>query len=104
MNYYLERERERGEREGEKREMSESAAAVVVRKEVVVEERYCYDGDTELTIHKTSVFSKGDGFIVYDSVGQIMFRVDSFGLVKHHLLLMDPTGEPLLTLLPKVLN
>jgi len=84
--------------------MSESAAAVVVRKEVVVEERYCYDGDTELTIHKTSVFSKGDGFIVYDSVGQIMFRVDSFGLVKHHLLLMDPTGEPLLTLLPKVLN
>ncbi|XP_057538331.1 protein LURP-one-related 12-like [Amaranthus tricolor] len=73
----------------------------VMKKEIVVEERYCYEKEIELTIHKTSMFSHGDGFLVYDSKGDIIFRVDSYAPIKHRLLLMDSFGKPLLTLLPK---
>ncbi|KMT02822.1 hypothetical protein BVRB_8g194050 [Beta vulgaris subsp. vulgaris] len=72
-----------------------------VKKVVVVEEKYCYEEKRELTVHKTSMFSEGDGFIVYDSTGVILFRVDSYGPVKNRLILMDNVGKPLLTLLPK---
>ncbi|XP_021741756.1 protein LURP-one-related 12-like [Chenopodium quinoa] len=72
-----------------------------VKKEVVVEERYCYEEEVELTVHKTSMFNQGDGFIVYDSKGDIVFRVDTCSPTKNRLLLMDTFGKPLLTLLPK---
>ncbi|KAL9246982.1 hypothetical protein vseg_020458 [Gypsophila vaccaria] len=71
---------------------------------VVVEEKYSkHNEEIELTVHKKSMFSKGDGFIVYDPNGDIIFRVDDFyGLMKHHgILLMDSFGNPLLTLIPK---
>ncbi|XP_021760773.1 protein LURP-one-related 12-like [Chenopodium quinoa] len=71
------------------------------KKEVMLQERYCYGEDREFTIHKTSMFSQGDGFIMYDSKGDIIFRVHSYGPIKHPLLLMDHFGKPLFTLLPK---
>lgn len=75
-----------------------------VKKEVVVEEVFCNEEEIELTVHKTSMFSHGDGFIVYDSKGDIVFRVDSYTpILKNRLLLMDTFGKPLLTLLPKVI-
>ncbi|KNA20742.1 hypothetical protein SOVF_049560, partial [Spinacia oleracea] len=76
-----------------------------VKKEVVVEEVFCNEEEIELTVHKTSMFSHGDGFIVYDSKGDIVFRVDSYTpILKNRLLLMDTFGKPLLTLLPKRLT
>uniref|UniRef100_A0A803LH83 Uncharacterized protein n=1 Tax=Chenopodium quinoa TaxID=63459 RepID=A0A803LH83_CHEQI len=47
------------------------------------------------------MFNQGDGFIVYDSKGDIVFRVDTYAPTKNRLLLMDAFGKPLLTLLPK---
>ena len=58
---------------------------------------------TNLTVLKTSVFFSGDGFSVYDSNGQLVFRVDSYRpRQKDDVVLMDPHGRALLTLRPKV--
>ncbi|KAH9606523.1 hypothetical protein KSS87_018913 [Heliosperma pusillum] len=73
-----------------------------MRKMVVVGEKYCYNEEIELTVHKKSMFSQGDGFLVYDSNGDIIFRVDLYCPMKPlRLVLMDTFGNPLLTLLPK---
>ncbi|XP_058074405.1 protein LURP-one-related 5-like [Magnolia sinica] len=66
----------------------------------IVEERYCNDEETQLTVLKTSLFFSGDGFTVYDPKGDVVFRVDSYGhdaKNQHELVLMDPTGNCILT-------
>lgn len=73
-----------------------------VKEEVVKQERYYYEEEREFTIHKTSMFSQGDGFMIYDSKGDIIFRVHSYGPIKQPVILMDRFGKPLITLLPKV--
>ncbi|KAK9716099.1 hypothetical protein RND81_06G211300 [Saponaria officinalis] len=75
----------------------------LTNKMVIVDEKYCNNNEEiELTVHKKSMFSEGDSFIVYDPNGDIIFRVDFYGLMKPHcLILLDNFGNPLLTLLPK---
>ncbi|KAK1414304.1 hypothetical protein QVD17_30048 [Tagetes erecta] len=67
---------------------------------VIIEERFVYQTETHLTVMKTSLFFAGDGFAVYDSNGQLVFRVDSYGPdTREHgeLVLMDQNGLCLLT-------
>ncbi|XP_015894422.3 protein LURP-one-related 5 [Ziziphus jujuba] len=67
----------------------------------VVGERFCFEEETHLTVHKTSVFFPGDGFIVYDPHGHLLFRFDSYGPDSgplDELVLMDAAGKCLLTL------
>ena len=66
---------------------------------------YVSNEERNLTVLKTSLFFNGDGFAVYDSKGQLVFRFDSYGpraRDKDELVLMDPNGRSLLTLRRKV--
>ncbi|QCE02119.1 protein LURP-one-related 5-like [Vigna unguiculata] len=72
-----------------------------MREELVVQEVYVSNEERNLTVLKTSLFFNGDGFAVYDSKGQLVFRFDSYGpraRDKDELVLMDPNGRSLLTL------
>ncbi|KDP30268.1 hypothetical protein JCGZ_17050 [Jatropha curcas] len=71
---------------------------------VIVDEKFCFKEETDLTVHKTSIFFPGDGFIVYDPYGEVIFRFDSYGPnsePKDELVLMDATGKCLLSLIRK---
>ncbi|KAF5482199.1 hypothetical protein F2P56_002788 [Juglans regia] len=71
---------------------------------IIVDEKFCFPEETLLTVRKTSVFFPGDGFIVYDPQGVLLFRFDSYGpdsKPKDELVLMDSSGKCLLTLLRK---
>lgn len=66
----------------------------------IVEEVYVYDEEIHLTVLKTSHFFSGDGFSAYDSKGQLVFRVDSYGpdaAETGEIVLMDADGRCLLT-------
>ncbi|XP_068648995.1 protein LURP-one-related 5-like [Aristolochia californica] len=66
----------------------------------IVEESFCYEDETYLTVMKTSLFFAGDGFTVYDCKGVLVFRVDSYGpdwRDKGEIVLMDGSGKCLLT-------
>ncbi|KAF8393184.1 hypothetical protein HHK36_021425 [Tetracentron sinense] len=66
----------------------------------IVEEGFCYEDETQLTVLKTSHFFAGDGFSVYDCKGELLFRVESYGPItrdKDELVLMDASGKCLLT-------
>lgn len=70
-----------------------------------MQEGYVTNEERHLTVLKTSLFFNGDGFAVYDSKGQLVFRFDSYGpraRDKDELVLMDPNGRSLLTLRRKV--
>nr|ACU20466.1 unknown [Glycine max] len=72
-----------------------------MKEELVVQEGYLFKEETKLTVLKTSLFFSGDGFAVYDSKGNLVFRFDSYGPLardKDELVLMDPHGRSLLTL------
>ncbi|EXB67293.1 hypothetical protein L484_025775 [Morus notabilis] len=67
---------------------------------LVVEAGFVYEEETHLTVSKTSLFYAGDGFTVYDSKAELVFRVDTYGpdiREKYELVLMDPHGRCLLT-------
>lgn len=73
--------------------------------ELVIQDEYLYKEETRLTVLKTSRFFTGDGFVVYDCKGQLVFRFDSYGphtRDKEELVLMNPHGRSLLTLRRKV--
>ncbi|KAL6996615.1 hypothetical protein U1Q18_006745 [Sarracenia purpurea var. burkii] len=66
----------------------------------VVDNEFTYEEEAHLTVRKTSLFFAGDGFTVYDSKGELVFRVDSYGhdaRDKGELVLMDASGRCLLT-------
>ncbi|EEF35200.1 protein LURP-one-related 5 [Ricinus communis] len=70
----------------------------------VVDEKFCFKVEIDLTVRKTSVFYPGDAFLVYDPQGEIIFRFDSYGpesQPKDELVLMDASGKCLLSLLRK---
>ena len=76
-----------------------------MKEEFVVQDGYVSKEEINLTVLKTSRFFAGDGFTVYDSKGQLVFRVDSYGpdtRDKDELVLMDPHGRCLLTVRRKV--
>ncbi|KZV56050.1 protein LURP-one-related 12-like [Dorcoceras hygrometricum] len=67
----------------------------------MVELGYAYKEETHLTVRKTSFFFSGDGFAAYDSKGELVFRVDSYGrdaTEASELVLMDASGGCILTL------
>lgn len=69
--------------------------------ELVIQDEYVYKEETNLTVLKTSRFFSGDGFVVYDCKGQLVFRFDSYGpntRDKEELVLMNTHGRSLLTL------
>ncbi|XVE71475.1 hypothetical protein DITRI_Ditri10aG0153400 [Diplodiscus trichospermus] len=72
---------------------------------VIVDDKFCFQKETHLTVHKTSVFFPGDGFVAYDPKGELIFRFDSYygpdSQPKDELVLMDATGNCLLTLVRK---
>ncbi|KAJ8768299.1 hypothetical protein K2173_021239 [Erythroxylum novogranatense] len=70
---------------------------------VVVDAQFCFDHETNLTVHKTSVFFPGDGFVVYNPDRQLILRSDSYSPHRpsDELVLMDASGKCLLTLLRK---
>ncbi|KAI4344150.1 hypothetical protein L6164_011414 [Bauhinia variegata] len=71
---------------------------------VIVDAKFSFSQETQLTVHKTSVFFPGDGFVAYDPNGKLLFRFDSYGPEPHprdELLLMDASGKCLLTLMRK---
>ncbi|KAG6490793.1 hypothetical protein ZIOFF_052106 [Zingiber officinale] len=75
----------------------------------VVGERFCSQAERELTIRKTSLFFRGDGFAAYDhATGDMVFRVDTYdrsgspAFADRQILLMDPSGKPIVTLRRKV--
>ncbi|KAL5975878.1 hypothetical protein ACLOJK_020206 [Asimina triloba] len=66
----------------------------------IVEKGFCCEEETQLTVQKTSLFSEGDGFTVYDAQAQIVFRVDTYGSDSRHLdqlVLMNASGNCILT-------
>ncbi|CAK9141271.1 unnamed protein product [Ilex paraguariensis] len=68
---------------------------------VIVDESFGFEQETHLTVHKTSIFFSGDGFIVYDPKGEVIFRVESYGpdsQSNDELFLMNSSGKCLLTL------
>ncbi|KAK7389517.1 hypothetical protein VNO78_24629 [Psophocarpus tetragonolobus] len=72
-----------------------------MKEELMVQEGYVVEEETQLTVLKTSLFFSGDGFTVYDCKGQLIFRFDTYGpraRDKDELVLMDPHGRSLLTL------
>lgn len=71
----------------------------------VIVEGFVYEEKTHLTVKKTSVFFAGDGFTAYDSKGELVFRVDSYGPDSRDQgehVLMDAYGRCLLTVRRKV--
>ncbi|KAG6526700.1 protein LURP-one-related 5-like [Zingiber officinale] len=71
----------------------------------VVGEKFCSQAERELTVRKTSIFFYGDGFAAYDhATGDLVFRVDTYArsgspaFADRQILLMDPSGDPILTL------
>ncbi|KAK1360115.1 LURP1-related protein domain containing protein [Heracleum sosnowskyi] len=67
---------------------------------VTVDTSFIYEKETQLTVHKTCLFFAGDGFTVYNSSGDHVFRVESYAIsARDHaeIVLMDPFGRCLLT-------
>lgn len=72
---------------------------------VTVDNSFIYERETQLTVHKTCLFFAGDGFTVYDSSGDLVFRVETYAIsARDHaeIVLMDPFGRCLLTVRRKV--
>ncbi|PIA57017.1 hypothetical protein AQUCO_00600026v1 [Aquilegia coerulea] len=71
---------------------------------VIVDDGFVFEEETQLTVLKTSLFFAGDGFSVYDCKGELVFRVESYGPYvrdKDELILMDAAGKCLLTVRKK---
>ncbi|KAG6509376.1 protein LURP-one-related 8-like [Zingiber officinale] len=55
-------------------------------------------GEVSLTVWRKSLLFGCSGFTVFDSKGNLVFRVDVYGSAVGALVLMDSCGNPLLTL------
>ncbi|KAF6158235.1 hypothetical protein GIB67_015029 [Kingdonia uniflora] len=72
---------------------------------IVSDHGFCFQEETQLTVFKTSMFFAGDGFTVYDSKGELLLRVDSYGpdiRDTNELVLMNASGKCLLTVHKKI--
>uniref|UniRef100_A0A0C9RPI2 TSA: Wollemia nobilis Ref_Wollemi_Transcript_29143_1184 transcribed RNA sequence n=1 Tax=Wollemia nobilis TaxID=56998 RepID=A0A0C9RPI2_9CONI len=67
--------------------------------QAIVDEQFCCGTATTLTVWKKSLLFGGEGFTVFDSNGDLVFRVDTYGAdPSDDLVLMDKEGKGLLTL------
>lgn len=88
------------EQETEKKGTEEEEPKYIIQ--VVVDKQFCSVTPTVLTVWKKSLlFSCDGGFTVFDSNGDLVFRMDIVNDT-HNLLLMDAQGKPLLTLRRKL--
>lgn len=72
---------------------------------VVVDDKFCKDSATALTVWKKSLVFSCSGFTVYDPSGNLVFRVDNYcSHPKNKVLLMDAAGTALLTMRRKRLS
>jgi len=63
------------------------------------------DYPTTFTVWKKSLVFNGNGYTVFDSLGNLVFRVDNYAYdAKRQLFLMDAVGNVLLTLVHKRLS
>ncbi|KAF3782213.1 LURP-one-related 5 protein [Nymphaea thermarum] len=73
--------------------------------EMVEEGCFCFEQESLFTVSKTSHFFAGDGFNVYDSKGEVVFRVDNYGgpdtRDRDEVVLMDAQGNCILTVRKK---
>lgn len=70
---------------------------------VVVDDKFCKDSATALTVWQKSLVFSCSGFTVYDPSGNLVFRVDNYcSHPKNKVLLMDAAGMALLTMRRKV--
>eukprot|EP01018_Ginkgo_biloba_P036917 Gb_03478 [translate_table: standard] len=76
----------------------------LVHSYVVVNDQFCTGPDpAKLTVWKKSLLFSGNGFTVFDSTGNLVFRVDRYGsTVEGEVVLMDAVGKSLLTLRHKM--
>ncbi|KAL8456556.1 hypothetical protein ACS0TY_033854 [Phlomoides rotata] len=75
-------------------------ADTAMKSGAIVDEAYVYPEETHLTVMKTSLFFPGDGFTAYDSKGELVFRVDSYGPDagdSGEVVLMNASGGCILT-------
>ncbi|XP_059072715.1 protein LURP-one-related 5 isoform X2 [Cryptomeria japonica] len=70
--------------------------------QAVVDKQFCHATATTLTVWNKSLLFSGEGFTVFDSNGDLLFRVDTYALAKSRFTLMDAGGKPLLTLRRKL--
>eukprot|EP00252_Welwitschia_mirabilis_P017893 TRINITY_DN3984_c0_g1_i2.p1 TRINITY_DN3984_c0_g1~~TRINITY_DN3984_c0_g1_i2.p1 ORF type:complete len:231 (+),score=21.43 TRINITY_DN3984_c0_g1_i2:263-955(+) len=70
----------------------------------IVDAKFCSETPTVLTVWKKSLVFGGEGFTVYDSNGDLVFRVDCYssGRLYDEIVLMDAEGKALLTLRKKL--
>jgi len=72
---------------------------------VVIDDKFCKDSATALTVWKKSLLFCCSGFTVYDPSGNLVFRVESYcSDPKNEVLLMDAAGMALLTMRRKWLS
>lgn len=70
---------------------------------VCIGHKFCSTSSTVFTVWKKSLLLNGKGFTVFDSLGQLVFRVDNYASnAKNEVFLMDDAGQLLLTLRRKV--
>ncbi|GLJ50754.1 hypothetical protein SUGI_1081110 [Cryptomeria japonica] len=66
---------------------------------VCIDHKFCSNLSTVFTVWKKSLLLNGKGFTVFDSLGNLVFRVDNYASnAKNEVLLMDGVGQLLLTL------
>ncbi|GLJ10817.1 hypothetical protein SUGI_0135690 [Cryptomeria japonica] len=72
---------------------------------IVIDDKFCSIKSTTFTVWKKSLIFNGKGFTVFDSAGNLAFRVDNYASnAKSEILLMDDVGNVLITLLRKRWN
>ncbi|GLJ37056.1 hypothetical protein SUGI_0750810 [Cryptomeria japonica] len=73
--------------------------------DVVIEEKFRSKSVTALTVWKRSLVFNCNGFSVFDSIGNLAFRVDNYDSgYKSEVVLMDAAGNSLLTMRRKRLS
>ncbi|GLJ51327.1 hypothetical protein SUGI_1091400 [Cryptomeria japonica] len=66
---------------------------------VCIDQKFCSSSSTHFTVWRKSLLFNGKGFTVFDSLGDLVFRVDNYASnVKNEVLLMDDEGQLLLTM------
>ncbi|XP_059068818.1 protein LURP-one-related 11-like [Cryptomeria japonica] len=66
---------------------------------VYIDHKFCSASATHFTVLKKSLLLNGKGFTVFNSLGNLVFRVDNYASIsKNEVLLMDDAGHLLLTL------
>ncbi|GLJ51338.1 hypothetical protein SUGI_1091530 [Cryptomeria japonica] len=65
----------------------------------LIDHKFCSTLSTVFTVWKKSLLLDGKGFTVFNSLGNLVFRVDNYASnAKNEVLLMDDAGHLLLTL------